>query len=289
MSAWKLGIIGGSGLYALDALEDSRWVTVASPWGEPSDAVLTGRIGSVRVAFLPRHGRGHRVPPGELNVRANIDVLKRLGCTDVLAVSAVGSLNEAMAPGDFVAVDQFIYRTRARPPSFFGTGMVAHVPMADPVCPRLTALAADAAAAAGARLHYGATYLAMEGPAFSTRAESRLYRSWGCDVIGMTAMPEARLAREAELPYALLAMVTDYDCWRDRGDVDMAEIIRVMGANAAIARAAVVALVRSLPAERPASPLDTVLDSALITAPEARDARLLAKLDAVAGRVLGLR
>ncbi len=289
MSAWKLGIIGGSGLYALDALEDSRWVTVPSPWGEPSDAVLTGRIGSVRLAFLPRHGRGHRVPPGELNVRANIDVLKRLGCTDVLAVSAVGSLNEAMAPGDFVAVDQFIDRTKARPPSFFGTGMVAHVPMADPVCPRLTALAADAAAAAGAKLHYGATYLAMEGPAFSTRAESRLYRSWGCDVIGMTAMPEARLAREAELPYALLAMVTDYDCWRDRGDVDMAEIIRVMGANAAIARAAVVALVRSLPAERPASPLDTVLDSALITAPDARDARLLAKLDAVAGRVLGLR
>ena len=283
MTHWKLGIIGGSGLYALDALENPHWETIASPWGEPSDAVLTGHIGGIELAFLPRHGRGHRIPPHLLNARANIDVLKRLGCTDVLAVSAVGSLNQAMAPGDFVAVDQIIDWTRGRPSSFFGAGMVAHVPMADPVCPRLTGLAAAAARAAGATVHTPATYLAMEGPQFSTRAESRLYQSWGCDVIGMTAMPEAKLAREAELPYALLAMVTDFDCWHDGGDVDVAEIIRVMGANAAIARAAVLALVTALPAVRPASPIDTVLDTALITAPELRDS---ARLDAVAGRVL---
>ena len=285
MTHWKLGIIGGSGLYALDALENPQWQTVASPWGQPSDAVLTGHIGGVELAFLPRHGRGHRVPPHQLNARANIDVLKRLGCTDVLAVSAVGSLRQDYAPGDFVAVDQLIDRTKGRPSTFFETGMVAHVPMADPVCPRLTALAAAAARAAGAMVHDGATYLAMEGPQFSTRAESRLYRSWGCDIIGMTACPEAKLAREAELPYALLAMVTDYDCWHDGGDVDVAEIIRVMGANAAIARAAVVALVAALPAVRTASPIDTVLDTALITAPEARDPAMLARLDAILQRV----
>ena len=285
MTHWKLGIIGGSGLYALDALENPQWQTVASPWGQPSDAVLTGHIGGVELAFLPRHGRGHRVPPHQLNARANIDVLKRLGCTDVLAVSAVGSLRQDYAPGDFVAVDQLIDRTKGRPSTFFETGMVAHVPMADPVCPRLTALAAAAARAAGAMVHDGATYLAMEGPQFSTRAESRLYRSWGSDIIGMTACPEAKLAREAELPYALLATVTDYDCWHDGGDVDVAEIIRVMGANAAIARAAVVALVAALPAVRTASPIDTVLDTALITAPEARDPAMLARLDAILRRV----
>ena len=284
MSRWKLGIIGGSGLYALDALEDPVWVTVESPWGPASDAVLVGHIGGIELAFLPRHGRGHRVPPHQLNARANIDVLKRLGCTDVLAVSAVGSLRQDFAPGDFVTVDQIIDRTKGRPASFFETGMVAHVPMADPVCPRLTAM--TAAAVKGATVHYGATYLAMEGPQFSTRAESRMYQGWGCDVIGMTAMPEAKLAREAELPYALLAMVTDYDCWHDGGDVDVAEIVRVMGANAEIARAAVVALVRGLPAERAASPIDTILDTALITAPEARDPALLGKLDAVMRRVL---
>jgi len=282
---WKLGIIGGSGLYALEALENPRWQAVASPWGQPSDAVLTGHIGGVELAFLPRHGRGHRVPPHQLNARANIDVLKRLGCTDVLAVSAVGSLRQDYAPGDFVAVDQLIDRTKGRPSTFFETGMVAHVPMADPVCPRLTGLAAAAARAAGARVHGGATYLAMEGPQFSTRAESRLYQSWGCDIIGMTACPEAKLAREAELPYALLAMVTDYDCWIDGGDVDVTEIIKVMGANAAIARAAVTALVKALPAVRTASPIDTVLDTALITAPEARDPAMLARLDAILRRV----
>lgn len=287
MSGWKLGIIGGSGLYALDALENPEWVTVASPWGEPSDAVLTGSLAGVDLAFLPRHGRGHRVPPHQLNARANIDVLKRLGCTDVLAVSAVGSLRQELAPGHFVAVDQFIDRTKGRPSTFFETGMVAHVPMADPVCPRLTGFAIAAARAAGATIHAGATYLAIEGPQFSTRAESRLYQGWGCDVIGMTAMPEAKLAREAELPYALLAMVTDYDCWHDGGDVDVAEIIRVMHANAAVARDTVTALVRTLPPTRLASPIDTVLDTALITAPEARDPSLLGRLDAITARVRG--
>ena len=284
MSSWKIGIIGGSGLYALEALELPRWQLVSTPWGEPSDAILTGHIGGVELAFLPRHGRGHVVPPHLLNARANIYALKSLGCTDVLAISAVGSLQEAYAPGDFVAVDQFIDRTKGRPSTFFETGMVGHVPMADPVCPRLTGLAAAAAAQARARrLHESGTYLAMEGPQFSTRAESRLYRQWGCDVIGMTAMPEAKLAREAELPYALLAMVTDYDCWREGGDVDIAEILKVMGENAELARATVVELVRSLPAVRPASPIDTVLDTALITAPEKRDA---AKLDAILKRVM---
>ncbi len=283
MSAWKLGIIGGSGLYALDALENPVWQAVTSPWGEPSDAILTGSIAGVELAFLPRHGRGHVVPPHRLNARANIDVLKRLGCTDVLAVSAVGSLNQAMAPGQFAAARQFIDRTKGRPSTFFETGCVGHVPMADPVCPRLTDLAIAAARAAGATVHDPATYLAMEGPQFSTRAESRLYQSWGCDIIGMTAMPEAKLAREAELPYALLAMVTDYDCWHDGGDVDVAEIIKVMGANAEIARRAVVELVRSLPETRAASPIDTVLDTALITAPDKRDTQ---RLDAILARVL---
>lgn len=283
---WKLGIIGGSGLYAIDGLEDARWVAVESPWGAPSDEILTGRLHGVDVAFLPRHGRGHRLAPGELNVRANVDALKRLGCTDVLAVSAVGSLNAAMAPGDFVVVDQFIDRTKARPGSFFGNGLVAHVPMADPVCPRLSGLAGDAVAASGGRLHRGATYLAMEGPAFSTRAESRLHQAWGCDLVGMTAMPEAKLAREAELPYALLAMVTDYDCWHDGADVDMADIMAVMHGNAALARASITSLCASLPATRAASPIDTVLDTAIMTAPEVRDPALLAKNAAILRRWL---
>ncbi|GGE11042.1 S-methyl-5'-thioadenosine phosphorylase [Polymorphobacter glacialis] len=287
MAAWKIGIIGGSGLYALDALEDPRWLAVESPWGAASDAVLTGSITGVELVFLPRHGRGHPIPPHMINARANIDVLKRLGCTDVLAVSAVGSLRQDHAPGDFVVVDQFIDRTRGRASTFFETGMAAHVPMADPVCPRLAGMAAAAARAAGAVVHDGGTYLAMEGPQFSTRAESRLYRSWGCDVIGMTACPEAKLAREAELPYALLAMVTDYDCWHEGDDVDVAAIVRVMAANAEIARAAIAGLVRALPAERMASPIDTVLDTALITAPGARDPAMLTKLSAVLARTLG--
>jgi len=288
MAGWTIGIIGGSGLYDVEGVEDGKWVEVTSPWGMPSDQCYVGRVGHARVVFLPRHGRGHRVSPSDLNVRANIDVLKRLGVTDVLAISSVGSLDEARAPGTFTIVDQFIDRTKGRPSSFFGSGMVAHVSMADPVCPRLSALAAEAARAAGAETHVGGTYLAMEGPQFSTRAESHLYRSWGCHVIGMTAMPEAKLAREAELPYALVGMITDYDCWREEGEaVDVAQVIAQLSDNAGKARRLVMHLLRNLPAERPASPIDTCLDAALITAPGVRDPDLLDKLDAVAGRVIG--
>jgi len=284
---WKIGIIGGSGLYAIDSLENPEWGNVSTPWGDPSDDLLFGSIGNVDLVFLPRHGRGHRIPPSELNFRANMDALKRSGCTDILAISSIGSLREELAPGRFVVVDQFIDRTVARTSSFFGTGMVAHVSMAEPVCPRLSAFAAEAVTAAGGAATKGATYLAMEGPQFSSRAESLLYRQWGADVIGMTAMPEAKLAREAELPYALIGMVTDYDCWREEASfVEVSEVIAQMGANGAIARKAVAAFVAALPAERTPSPLDTVLDHALITAPEARDPTMLAKLDAVAGRVL---
>ena len=285
---WTIGIIGGSGLYALDALEDAQWIAVNTPWGAPSDEVLFGRIGEVRVRFLPRHGRGHRIPPSHVNARANIDALKRAGITDLLAISSVGSLREALAPGRFVVADQFIDRTRDRPSSFFGPGMVAHVSLADPVCPRLSAMAADAVEAAGGETTRSATYLAMEGPQFSTRAESLLFRKWGADLIGMTAMPEARLAREAELPYALIGMVTDYDCWRKpNASVEASEVIAQMHANGDLARATVAKFVAMLPAERKPSPIDTVLDRAVITAPESRDPALLAKLDAVAGRYLG--
>lgn len=285
---WIIGIIGGSGLYRIDALADGQWVKVDTPWGEPSDEILCGRIGEVQVRFLPRHGRGHRIPPSQVNARANMDALKRAGCTDVLAISSIGSLREELAPGQFVVVDQFIDRTTARESSFFGTGMTAHVSMAEPVCARMSQFAAAAVREAGGEVTCGGTYLAMEGPQFSTRAESEMYRSWGADVIGMTAMPEAKLAREAELPYALIGMVTDYDCWRkDTAFVEVSEVIEQMNANGAIARKAVELFVTGLPEERAASPLDTVLDHALITAPEARDRAMLAKLDAVAGRVLG--
>lgn len=287
MSGWHIGIIGGSGLYDVAGVEGGQWVEVASPWGAPSDAIFTGRLGHVRVSFLPRHGRGHRISPSELNARANIDCLKRLGVTDILSVSSVGGLQEERAPGTFTIVDQFIDRTKGRPSSFFGTGMVAHVSMADPVCPRLSGLAGDAAETAGATVHRGGTCLVMEGPQFSTRAESQLYRSWGCHVIGMTAMPEAKLAREAELPFAMVAMVTDYDCWREEeAAVDVAQVIEQLSSNAEKARAMVLNLLHALPEERAASPIDTCLDTALITAPSARDPALLAKLDAVAGRVL---
>ena len=285
---WTIGVLGGSGLYHLDGLVDAEWRAVDTPWGEPSDELLFGRLGSVRLVFLPRHGRGHRIPPHGVNARANIDALKRAGCTDLLAISSVGSLREELAPGHFVVVDQFIDRTVSRPPSFFNAGLVAHVSMAEPVCPRLSAWAAAAAKMAGAPTAASGTYLAMEGPQFSTRAESRLYRQWGADVIGMTALPEARLAREAELPYALVGMVTDYDCWREEAAfVEVAQVLEQMAANGEAARRTLTEFVRALPAERAPSPLDTVLDHALVTAPEARDPAMLAKLDAVAGRVLG--
>ncbi len=285
-SPWTIGIIGGSGLYAIEGLEDAQWIAVNSPWGAPSDEVLCGRIGNVRVRFLPRHGRGHPILPGELNARANIDVLKRTGCTDILAISAVGSLREKIEPGRFAVVEQFIDRTMGRPSSFFGSGFVAHVSMADPVCARLSDMAASAIAAAKGKIATGATYLAMEGPQFSTRAESRMYREWGADVIGMTGMPEAKLAREAELPYALVGMVTDYDCWREGDEVDVTQVIAQMQSNAQIARDMVMRFIADLPEERAPSPIDTALDDAIITAPDKHDAGLIAKLDAVAGRLI---
>ena len=288
MSGWTIGILGGSGLYEIDALEDAQWIAVDTPWGAPSDELLVGRIERVKFVFLPRHGRGHRLPPGAINYRANVDALKRAGCTDIVAISAVGSLREQLEPGRFAIVDQFVDRTHARDTSYFGPGLVAHVSVADPVCPRLSALAADAAEAAGAPVARGATYLAMEGPQFSTGAGSRLYRTWGCDVIGMTGSPEYKLAREAELPYALVGMVTDYDCWREECEpVAVAEIVARLNANADTARRLVVELARRFPETREPSPIDTNLDAALSTAPEARDPALLARLDAICGRALG--
>jgi 5'-methylthioadenosine phosphorylase len=287
MSAWVLGVIGGSGLYEIEGLKDPRWVKVDSPFGAPSDELLTGMLGDVKLVFLPRHGRGHPLPPSSLNFRANIDVLKRAGCTDLISLSAVGSLREALEPGAFVVVDQYIDRTFAREKSFFGPGLVAHVSMAEPVCPRLSGLALAAGRAGGARMVAGGCYLAMEGPQFSTRAESALYRQWGCDVIGMTGMPEAKLAREAELPYASVAMVTDYDCWReDDAHVEVTHILEVLGRNADTARALVRHLAEALPPVRQPSPIDTCLDGALITASAARDPAMAAKLSAIAGRAL---
>lgn len=284
-----IGVIGGSGVYQIDGLEGASWVKVRTPWGKPSDDILVGRLDGIAMAFLPRHGRGHVQTPSSVNYRANIDALKRLGCTDLLAVSAVGSLTEEMAPGDFVLVDQYIDRTVAREASFFGPGCVAHVSLAHPTCPRLSALVATAARAQGVRVHDAATYLAMEGPQFSTLAESRLFRQWGAHVIGMTGMPEARLAREAELCYASLAMVTDYDCWHEgHGAVDVAQVIATLTANATHARGIVARLPALLGPDRVPCPhaCDRALDHALMTAPAARDPDLLAKLDAVAGRVL---
>ena len=286
----RIGIIGGSGLYQLDSLQEPEWVSVATPWGDPSDQILTGMLYGVPMAFLPRHGRGHIHAPSDVPYRANIDALKRLGVTDVITVSACGSFREEMAPGDFVIVDQFIDRTRGRVSSFFGSGCVAHVSLAHPTCPRLSAACADAARVAGVTVHEGGTYLAMEGPQFSTLAESRMYREvWGCDVIGMTNMPEAKLAREAELCYASVAMVTDYDCWHpDHDEVDVAQVIATLGANAAHARALVAGLPARLGADRAPCPhgCDRALEHAIMTAPDRRDPDLLARLDAVAGRVL---
>ena len=283
-----IGVIGGSGVYDIAGLEGASWVKVKTPWGSPSDEVLLGRLGGIPMAFLPRHGRGHVQTPSSINYRANIDALKRLGCTDVVAVSAVGSLREDYAPGDFVLVDQYIDRTVAREASFFGPGCVAHVSLAHPTCARLGAACMHAASAAGVRIHPRATYLAMEGPQFSTQAESKLYRQWGADVIGMTGMPEAKLAREAELCYASIAMVTDYDCWHpDHGAVDVAAVIKTLLANADAARNTVAELPKLLPARAPCPEgCDHALTHAIMTAPAKRDADLVAKLDAVAGRVL---
>ena len=290
MSEWTIGIIGGSGLYAMEALEDRQWIEVSSPWGKPSDKILCGKIGHVRVRFLPRHGRGHPIIPAEVDARANIDALKRLGCTDVISVSACGSFRDEMAPGDFVIVDQFIDRTIAREKSFFGTGCVAHVSVAHPTCPRLGDACETAARDAGINVHRGGTYLAMEGPQFSTLAESKMYReSWGADVIGMTNMPEAKLAREAELCYASVAMITDYDSWHpDHGEVDVTKIIETLMGNADKGRQLVARLPKLLGADRAPCPhgCDRALEYAIMTQPEMRDAALVAKLDAVAGRVL---
>jgi 5'-methylthioadenosine phosphorylase len=292
MTKTVLGIIGGSGVYDISGLENARWQHVDSPWGDPSDDLLLGTLSGVDMAFLPRHGRGHVHSPTSINYRANIDALKRVGCTDVISVSACGSFREELPPGHFVLADQFIDRTHAREKSFFGRGFVAHVSLAHPVCPRLVNALVEAAIEEGIACTKGGTYLAMEGPQFSTLAESNLYRSWGCHVIGMTAMPEAKLAREAELPYAIVAMVTDYDCWHPSHDhVTVEQVIRVLSGNADKARALVKRVAGKLGPERTPSPLgiEHVLDTALITAPDKRDPELFRKLDAVAGRVLNVK
>jgi len=284
-----LAVIGGSGLYDIPGLTDVEEVRVETPFGPPSDAIVRGRLKDTTLLFLPRHGRGHRIPPHKIDSRANICALKKLGATHVLSISAVGSMKEAIAPGDFVVVDQFIDLTKGRTSTFFGDGLVGHVGFADPVCADLSAALGAAARRSGAKVHEGGTYVCIEGPQFSTRAESRLYRSWDVSVIGMTAMPEAKLAREAEICYASVAMVTDFDCWHpDHDAVTVADIIRVLNANAENARQLVARLARGFPKQHEACPIgsDRALDSALITAPEARDPELLKKLDAVAGRVL---
>jgi 5'-methylthioadenosine phosphorylase len=290
MTASVLGIVGGSGLYDLPGLTNPVWTHVASPWGEPSDAILFAEVDGLPIRFLPRHGRGHKLSPSGINYRANIDALKRAGVTDLVSVSACGSLSLDHAPGDFVLVDQFIDRTFAREKSFFGNGLVAHVSLADPVSPLLVDAIAAAAQAQKIAVARGGTYIVMEGPQFSTRAESNLYRSWGATIIGMTNMPEAKLAREAEICYATLAMVTDFDCWhQDHREVDVTTIIRVLGENASKAQRLIGELARQFPRQHPLCPFgsDRALDVALITPREARDPALVAKLDAIAGRVLG--
>jgi 5'-methylthioadenosine phosphorylase len=284
-----VGVLGGSGVYELDGLRDARWEAIESPFGDPSDELLRGEVDGVEYVFLPRHGRGHRIPPSEINYRANIDALKRAGVTDLISVSACGSLREHLTPGTFVLVDQFIDRTIAREKSFFTRGLAAHVSMADPICARLHVALEASARETDIEFQRGGTYLVMEGPQFSSRAESELYRSWGCDVIGMTNMPEAKLAREAELCYATVAMVTDYDCWHPHeDDVAVADIVAVLHSNADRARALVSGVARQLK-DRPVpceNGCDRALDAALITPPDARDPDVMRRLDAVAGRVL---
>ena len=290
MRKTKIAIIGGSGIYDIDGLVDAKWTDVETPWGAPSDQVLTGTLNGVDMVFLPRHGRGHVYSPTTVPYRANIDALKRLGVTDVISVSACGSFRDEMAPGDFVVVDQFIDRTFDREKSFFGTGCVAHVSVAHPTCPRLSAACVQAASDAGITVHNGGTYLAMEGPQFSSIAESKMYReSWGADVIGMTNMPEAKLAREAELCYASVAMITDYDSWHpEHGSVDITSIIATLQGNAGKARDLVGRLPALLGQDRDDCPhgCDKALEFAIMTAPDKRDPELIAKLDAIAGRVL---
>ncbi len=284
-----VGVLGGSGVYQLEGLEGARWEKFESPFGAPSDELLIGELGGLRLVFLPRHGRGHPIPPSEINYRANVDALKRAGVTDLISISACGSLREELSPGTFVLVDQFVDRTFARSRTFFGSGFVAHVSMARPVCARLGDALESAARSLEIPIVRGGTYLAMEGPQFSSRAESDLYRSWGCDVIGMTNMPEAKLAREAEICYASVAMVTDYDCWKDDCDaVEVGELVRVLDDNADRARSLVVAVAPAL-IGRPipcAEGCDRVLDAAVITPPEARAREITRRLDAVAGRIL---
>jgi 5'-methylthioadenosine phosphorylase len=287
-----LGVIGGSGVYDIDGLSNTRWQRVESSFGEPSDELLFGELAGQQLVFLPRHGRGHRLPPTEINFRANIDALKRAGVTDVISVSAVGSLREHLAPGTFLIVDQFIDRTFARNTSFFGTGLVAHVSMAHPVCNRLGTHLESAAGAAGVVVARGGTYLVMEGPQFSSLTESELYRTWNCDVIGMTNMPEAKLAREAELCYATVAMITDYDCWHPHHeDVTVDAIVKVLLGNADKARSLVRTAAPRIGADASAAGCRCrfALDHAVLTAPAARDPHMLDRLDAVAGRVLRSR
>ncbi len=284
-----IGIIGGSGLYDIEGLEDKTWRAVDTPWGAPSDELLFGQLEGVPCVFLPRHGRGHPTSPTHLNYRANIDAMKRSGVTDILSLSAVGSLREDLAPGHFVIVDQFIDRSFAREKSFFGDGIVAHVSMAEPVCPRLGDVLLDTAQELGLPVTRGGTYLVMEGPQFSTRAESQLYRSWGCSVIGMTNMPEAKLAREAEINYATVAMVTDFDCWHpDHGHVTVEAVIKLLLANADNAKQLVRQAIPKLGTPRGPCPAgcDRALDHAIITAPAYRDPAMAARLSVVAGRVL---
>jgi 5'-methylthioadenosine phosphorylase len=284
-----LGIIGGSGVYDIDGLTNTRWQKIESSFGEPSDELLFGELAGQQMVFLPRHGRGHRIPPSEINFRANIDALKRAGVTDVISVSAVGSLKTELKPGMFVIVDQFIDRTFARNKSFFGSGLVAHVSMAHPVCNRLGEHLELAAKNSGIEAVRGGTYLVMEGPQFSSVAESELYRSWGCDVIGMTNMPEAKLAREAQMCYATVAMVTDYDCWHpDHDNVTVDAIIKVLLANADNARSLVKNVATSVDTDTRSATCSckSSLDNAIITAPEARDIKMLEKLSAVAGQAL---
>jgi 5'-methylthioadenosine phosphorylase len=284
-----LGVIGGSGVYEIDGLQNKRWKKVSSSFGEPSDELLFGDLNGQEMVFLPRHGRGHRIPPSEINYRANIDALKRAGVSEIISVSAVGSLKEELKPGMFVIVDQFIDRTFAREKSFFTSGLVAHVSMANPVCSRLGKHIQSAAKSIGIEAVSGGVYIAMEGPQFSSIAESELYRSWGCDVVGMTNMPEAKLAREAEICYVSVAMVTDYDCWHTEHDnVSVDAMIKVLSANADNARTLVKACSETISSDQLSSNCSckSSLENAIITSPDSRDKELVKKLNAVAGRLL---